>query len=52
MKSCLGILIVFATFIAVLGGGTLIYYLSATSEFSRKSPASTPATPPQAAPAR
>jgi len=45
MKSCLGILIVFLTFIAVVGGGALIWYLSNTSEFSRKTPA------PQTAPA-
>ena len=36
MKSCLGILIVFFTFVAVVGGAGLIYYLSTTSEFSRK----------------
>ena len=43
MKSCLGILLVFFTFVAVVGGGALIWYLSNTSEFSRKS-----ATPPAA----
>jgi hypothetical protein len=58
MKSCLGILIVFFTFVAVVGGGALIYYLSTTSEFSRKSPLASPApaTPhapaPKATPAR
>lgn len=36
MKSCLGILLVFFTFVAVLGGGALIWYLSNTAEFSRK----------------
>ncbi len=36
MKSCLGILIVFFTFVAVVGGAGLIYYLSTTAEFSRK----------------
>ncbi len=36
MKSCLGILLVFFTFVAVIGGGGLIYYLSHTAEFSRK----------------
>jgi flagellar basal body-associated protein FliL len=36
MKSCLGILIVFFTFVAVVGGAGLIWYLSHTSEFSRK----------------
>ena len=50
MKSCLGILIVFFTFVAVLGGGALIWYLSSTSEFSRKSDAPTPAPVPNAAP--
>lgn len=39
MKSCLGILLVFFTFVVVLGGGALIWYLSSTSEFSRKAPA-------------
>ena len=51
MKSCLGILIVFFTFVAVLGGGALIWYLSSTSEFSRKSDAPIPAPVPKAAPA-
>lgn len=36
MKSCLGILIVFITFVAVVGGAGLIWYLSSTAEFSRK----------------
>lgn len=36
MKSCLGILLVFFTFVAVLGGGGFLYYLSSTAEFSRK----------------
>jgi hypothetical protein len=36
MKSCLGILLVFSTLVAVIGGGALIWYLSNTSEFSRK----------------
>ncbi len=35
MKSCLGILLVFFTFVAVIGGGALIWYLSSTAEFSR-----------------
>jgi hypothetical protein len=44
MKSCLGILFVFFTFVFVVGGGGLIYYLSKTSEFSRAdTPASAPA---------
>ena len=49
MKSCLGILIVFFTFVAVVGGGALIWYLSSTSEFSRKG-AAPPAPAPKAAP--
>lgn len=36
MKSCLGILLVFFAFAAVIGGGGLIWYLSETAEFSRK----------------
>jgi flagellar basal body-associated protein FliL len=43
MKSCLGILLVFFTFVAVVGGGAFIWYLSSTAEFSRKT-----ATPPAA----
>lgn len=44
MKSCLGILLVFFTFVAVVGGGLFIWYLSHTSEFSRHAtpPADTP----------
>ena len=38
MKSCLGILIIFIALIAVLGGGALIWYLSDTSEFTRRIP--------------
>ena len=49
MKSCLGILIVFFTFftfVALVGGGALIWYLSSTSEFSRKGTAApAPAIP-------
>lgn len=41
MKSCLGILLIFITLIAVLGGGALIWYLSSTAEYSRKTPATT-----------
>ena len=55
MKSCLGILIVFFTFVAVVGGAGLIYYLSSTSEFSRKDVPSAEATapaPPKATPVR
>ncbi|MES2438066.1 MAG: hypothetical protein V4584_03320 [Verrucomicrobiota bacterium] len=49
MKSCLGILIVFFTLVAVLGGGALIWYLSSTAEFSRKA-APVSAAPPAALP--
>jgi flagellar basal body-associated protein FliL len=35
MKSCLGILIVFFTLVAVVGGGAFLWYISSTSEFSR-----------------
>lgn len=49
MKSCLGILIVFFTFVAVVGGAGLIYYLSTTSEFSRKDAPATGADAPKAA---
>ena len=45
MKSCLGILLVFFTFVSVIGGGGLIYYLSSTAEFSRKQGAASPAIP-------
>jgi hypothetical protein len=46
MKSCLGILFVFFTFVAVIGGGAFIWYLSSTAEFSRKTPP--PSAPPKA----
>jgi hypothetical protein len=36
MKSCLGILLIFFTLIAILGGGALIWYLSTTAEFTRR----------------
>jgi len=46
MKSCLGILLVFFTFVSVIGGGALIWYLSKTAEFSRKdAPSATPGIP-------
>lgn len=35
MKSCLGILLVFFTFVAVIGGGVFLWYISYSSEFSR-----------------
>jgi len=43
MKSCLGIIIAVLIFVAVIGGGALIWYLSDSTEFSRKpAPASAP----------
>lgn len=47
MKSCLGILIIFFSFLAVVGGGAGIWYLSKTSEFTRTVP---PAPEPPPAP--
>jgi hypothetical protein len=38
MKSCLGILLIFFTLVAVIGGGAFLWYVSHTSEFSRKVP--------------
>ncbi len=52
MKSCLGILLVFFTFVAFIGGGALIWYLSNTSEFSRKGAVTAPAPAPKAVPVR
>ncbi len=46
MKSCLGILLVFFTFVTVIGGGALIWYLSNTAEFSKKDASPTAATKP------
>ena len=46
MKSCLGILLVFFTFVAVVGGGAFLWYISSSSEFSRTGAAST--APPKA----
>lgn len=50
MKSCLGILLVLFTLVAVIGGGALIWYLSNTAEFTRKGAgAATPSgSPPKA----
>ncbi len=36
MKSCLGTLLIASTFLAVVGGSALLWYLSQTAEFSRK----------------
>ncbi len=57
MKSCLGILIVFFTFVAVLGGGAFLWYISSTSEFSRtgdagKNPPKATIVAPKAIPVR
>jgi hypothetical protein len=52
MKSCLGILLVFFTLVAVLGGGAFIYYLSTSSEFSRSDAAAPTQTSPLAKPTR
>lgn len=46
MKSCLGTLLIMLVFIAVVGTGALIWYLSYSAEFSRKDAA----PPPKAAP--
>lgn len=35
MKSCFGTLLVLLVFALVVGGGALLWYLSATAEFSR-----------------
>ena len=50
MKSCLGMLLVLSTLVAVIGGGALIWYLSSTSEFSRKGAVTGPPSdfPPKA----
>jgi hypothetical protein len=57
MKSCLGILIVFFTFVAVIGGGAFLWYISSSSEFSRtggtgSSPPTAPIVAPKATPVR
>jgi hypothetical protein len=44
MKSCLGMIFIILVFVAVIGGGALIWYLSDTAEISRKdAPLSAPA---------
>jgi hypothetical protein len=57
MKSCLGILLVFSTLVAVVSGGAFIWYLSSTAEFSRNNAAPSAApkasvVTPKARPAR
>ena len=49
MKSCLGLLFALLIFVAVIGGGALVWYLSTTAEFSRTN-APTAAAPPRAIP--
>lgn len=36
MKSCLGMLLILAASVVLVAGGALLWYLSATTEFSRK----------------
>lgn len=48
MKSCLGMLLILLAIVLLVGGGAVLWYLSATVEFSRKD-ARQPAA--QAAPA-
>jgi hypothetical protein len=45
MKSCLGMLLALLLLVCVIGGGALLWYLSRTSEFTRKdaAPAAAPA---------
>ncbi len=52
MKSCLGVLIALFVFVAVIGGGALIWYLSDTAEFSRTGGAADTTPPPRAIPVR
>lgn len=52
MKSCLGLLLALTFFVAVIGGGALLYYLSTTSEFSRTGPAAPQDKPPVPIPLR
>ena len=51
MKPAIGLLIPLLISLLVLGGAAVIWYLSATAEFSR-TPTPTPAAPPKAIPAR
>lgn len=45
MKSCLGLLILLFVFVGAIGGGSVLWYLSSTTEISRVDDA------PKAAPA-
>lgn len=55
VKSCLSLLFVLLVLTVVVGTGGLLFYLSYTTEFSRKDKApqatTAPATPPRAIPA-
>jgi hypothetical protein len=51
MKSFFTLMFVLLVLIAVVGGGGLLFYLSYTSEFSRKDKGSAPATAPTTLPA-
>ena len=46
MKSFFTLVFVVLVLVAVVGGGGLLFYLSYTSEFSRKDKRSSPATAP------
>lgn len=50
MKSCLGLIIALIVFVAVIGGGALIWYLSSTAEFSRGKAVDPPTAIPTAVP--
>jgi flagellar basal body-associated protein FliL len=45
MKSFFGMLLVLLVLVAVVGGGALLWYLSDTTEFSRKDAPTAPAAP-------
>jgi len=51
MKSCLGLLFAIFLFVAIIGGGAMIWYLSNTAEFSRTA-APAKSAPPVAIPVR
>ena len=51
MKSFFTLIFVVLVLVAVVGGGGLLFYLSYTTEFSRKDKGSAPATAPATLPA-
>lgn len=51
VKSCLSLLFVLLVLTVVVGTAGALFYLSYTTEFSRKDKAATSATPPAATPA-